>query len=106
MAKSTKYIPMRYDIHTSFFAVIHERCKIMVTSIEAVIEFKPLLFQLELNNGGIFTCYPVNALENGDFNSRHCCNVFLPTYFLYRLYTSGRGEHIASSICHSYTPLR
>ena len=39
--------------------------------MEAVIEFKHPLFQLEQNtkhNGRIFTRYPVNALENGDFN--------------------------------------
>ena len=42
------------------------------TSMEAVIEFKHPFFQLVRNtkhNGRIFTRYPVNALENGDFNS-------------------------------------
>ena len=39
--------------------------------MEAAIEFKHPLFQLERNtkhNGRIFTRYPVNASENGDFN--------------------------------------
>ena len=39
--------------------------------MEAVIEFKHPFFQLvryTKHNGRIFTCYPVNALENGDFN--------------------------------------
>ena len=39
--------------------------------MEAVVEFKHPLFQLEQNtkhNGRIFTRYPVNASENGDFN--------------------------------------
>ena len=39
--------------------------------MEAVVEFKHPLFQLEWNtkhNGRIFTRYPVNASENGDFN--------------------------------------
>ena len=38
---------------------------------EAAVEFKHLLFQLELNtkhNGRSFTRYSVNASENGDFN--------------------------------------
>ena len=42
-----------------------------VTSMEATVEFKHPLFQLERNtkhNGWIFTCYPVKASENGDFN--------------------------------------
>ena len=42
-----------------------------VTSMEAMVEFKHALFQLERNtkhNGRIFTRYPVNASENGDFN--------------------------------------
>ena len=40
------------------------------------IEFKHLLFQLEqaLRNSGFFTCYPVNASENGNFN-RGCESV-------------------------------
>ena len=40
--------------------------------MEAAVEFKYPLFQLELNtkhNGWSFTRYPVNASENGDFNS-------------------------------------
>ena len=41
--------------------------------MEAAVEFKhPFFFQLERNtkhNGRIFTRYPVNASENGDFNS-------------------------------------
>ena len=39
--------------------------------MEAAIEFKHRLYQLERNtkhNGRIFTRYPVNASENGDFN--------------------------------------
>ena len=39
--------------------------------MEAAVEFKHPLFQLERNtkhNGRIFTRYPVNASENGDFN--------------------------------------
>ena len=39
--------------------------------MEATIEFKHPFFQLVRNtkhNGRIFTRYPVNALENGDFN--------------------------------------
>ena len=39
--------------------------------MEAAVEFKHPLFQLERNtkhNGQIFTRYPVNASENGDFN--------------------------------------
>ena len=40
--------------------------------MEAAVEFKHPLYQLERNtkhNGrGIFTRYPVNASENGDFN--------------------------------------
>ena len=39
--------------------------------MEAAVEFKHPLFQLERttkHNGRIFTCYPVNASENGDFN--------------------------------------
>ena len=39
--------------------------------MEAAVEFKHPLFQLERNtkhNGQIFTLYPVNASENGDFN--------------------------------------
>ena len=39
--------------------------------MEAAVEFKLPLFQLERNtkyNGRIFTRYPVNASENGDFN--------------------------------------
>ena len=39
--------------------------------MEAVAEFKHLLFQLELNtkhNGRSLTHYLVNASENGDFN--------------------------------------
>ena len=39
--------------------------------MEAAIEFKHPLFQLERttkHNGRIFTRYPVNASENGDFN--------------------------------------
>ena len=39
--------------------------------MEAAVEFKHPLFQLERNtkhNGWIFTHYPVNASENGDFN--------------------------------------
>ena len=39
--------------------------------MEGAVEFKHLLFQLERNtkhNGRIFTHYPVNASENGDFN--------------------------------------
>ena len=35
--------------------------------MEAVIEFKHPLFQLE-RNGRIFIRYPVNTSENGDFN--------------------------------------
>ena len=41
------------------------------TSMEAVVEFKHPLFKLERNskhNGRVFTRYPVNASENGDFN--------------------------------------
>ena len=41
------------------------------TSMKTVIEFKHPFFQLERNtkhNGRLFTHYPVNALENGDFN--------------------------------------
>ena len=40
-------------------------------SMEAAVEFKHPLFQLERNtkhNGRIFTPYPVNASENGDLN--------------------------------------
>ena len=39
--------------------------------MEAAVEFKHPLLQLERNtkhNGRIFTRYPVNASENGDFN--------------------------------------
>ena len=39
--------------------------------MEATVEFKHLLFQLEWStkhNGRIFIRYPVNASENGDFN--------------------------------------
>ena len=39
--------------------------------MEAAVEFKHLHFQLEWNtkhNGRIFTRYPVDASENGDFN--------------------------------------
>ena len=39
--------------------------------MEAAVEFQHPLFQLERNtkhNGRIFTHYPVNASENGDFN--------------------------------------
>ena len=39
--------------------------------MEAAVEFKNPLFQLERNtkhNGRIFTRYPVNASENGEFN--------------------------------------
>ena len=39
--------------------------------MEAAVEFKHPLFQLEQNtkhNGWIFTQYPVNASECGDFN--------------------------------------
>ena len=39
--------------------------------MEAAVEFKHPLFQLERNtkhNGRIFTRYPVNASECGDFN--------------------------------------
>ena len=39
--------------------------------MEATVEFKHLLFQLERNtkhNSRIFTRYPVNASENSDFN--------------------------------------
>ena len=46
-------------------------CQKKANSMEAVVEFKHPLFQLELNtkhNGRIFTRYPVNASENGDFN--------------------------------------
>ena len=46
-------------------------CKNKATSMEAVVEFKHPFFQLERNtkyNGRIFTHYPVNASENGDFN--------------------------------------
>ena len=43
--------------------------------MEAAVEFKHPLFQLEWNmtkhNGRIFTHYPVNASENGDFNRGH-----------------------------------
>ena len=48
-----------------------QRFKIKATSMEAAIEFKHPLFQLERNtkhNGRIFTRYPVNASDNGDFN--------------------------------------
>ena len=53
----------------------------MVTSIEAVIEFKRPLFQLELNTKQwwAFTRYPVNALENGDFNRAR--KSYLSEYF-------------------------
>ena len=40
------------------------------SSMEAVVEFKHSLFQLEWNtkhNGRIFTRYPVNTSENDDF---------------------------------------
>ena len=49
-----------------------QRLKKKATSMEAVIEFKHPVFQLERNtehNGQIFTRYPVNASENGDFNA-------------------------------------
>ena len=39
--------------------------------MEAMIEFKHPFFQLVRNtkhNGRVFTRYPVNASENGDFN--------------------------------------
>ena len=41
--------------------------------METAVEFKHPLFQLERNtkhmhNGRIFTRYPVNSSENGDFN--------------------------------------
>ena len=42
--------------------------------MEAAVEFKHPLFQLERNtkhNGRIFTRYPVNASENSDFNRGH-----------------------------------
>ena len=48
-----------------------QRFKKKATSMEAAVEFKHPLFQLERNtkhNGRIFTRYPVNASENGDFN--------------------------------------
>ena len=48
-----------------------QRFKKKATSMEAAVEFKHQLFQLERNtkhNGLIFTHYPVNASENGDFN--------------------------------------
>ena len=41
--------------------------------MEAAVEFKHPLFQLERNtkhNGRIFTRYPVYASENGDINSK------------------------------------
>ena len=47
-----------------------QRFKKKATSMEAAVEFKHPL-QLERNtkhNGRIFTRYPVNASENGDFN--------------------------------------
>ena len=42
----------------------------MVTSIEAVIELKRPLLELErtLNNGGFFTVTKSTLLENGDYN--------------------------------------
>ena len=48
-----------------------QRFKKKVTSKVSAVEFKYPLFQLERNtkhNGRIFTRYPVNASENGDFN--------------------------------------
>ena len=48
-----------------------QRFKKKATSMEAAVEFKHPLFQIERNtkhNGRIFTRYPVNASENGDFN--------------------------------------
>ena len=39
--------------------------------MESAVEFKHPFFQLEQDtkhNGRIFTRYPVNASENGDFN--------------------------------------
>ena len=42
--------------------------------MEAAVEFKHPLFQLERytkHNGRIFTRYPVNASENGNFNRGH-----------------------------------
>ena len=48
-----------------------QRFKKKATSMDAAVEFKHPLFQLERNtkhNGRIFTRYPVNASENGDFN--------------------------------------
>ena len=48
-----------------------QRFKKKATSMEAALEFKHPLFQLERNtkhNGRIFTRYPVNASGNGDFN--------------------------------------
>ena len=36
--------------------------------MESAVEFKHPFFQLERHNGLIFTRYPVNASENGDFN--------------------------------------
>ena len=41
--------------------------------MEVMVEFKHPLFQVERNtkhNGRIFTRYPVNASENGDFKGR------------------------------------
>ena len=48
-----------------------QRFKKKATSMEAAVEFKHPLFQLERNtkhNGRIITRYPVTASENGDFN--------------------------------------
>ena len=48
-----------------------QRFKKKETSMEAAVEFKHPIFQLERNtkhNGRSFTRYPVNASENGDFN--------------------------------------
>ena len=57
-----------------------QRFKKKETSMEAAVEFKHPLFQLERNtkhNGRIFTRYPVNASENCDFNKSFLANTML-----------------------------
>ena len=45
-----------------------QRFKKKATSMEAAVEFKHPLFQLEWNTKHNGRRYPVNASENGDFN--------------------------------------
>ena len=67
----SEHPPYEQEQNTLQWPLPCQRFKKKATSIEAAVESKHPLFQLERDtkhNGRIFTRYPVNASENGDFN--------------------------------------